>query len=1117
MNPLWAALDPQGSAVVEACAGSGKTWLLVSRMLRLLLAGAPPSSILALTFTRKAAQEMRERLDQWLSLLALAPDDEALKFLKERGLDAQDARAVLPRARGLYEAVLGAEPGIAVDTFHGWFLRLIELAPLAAPNAGGADTVNPHGAALTDAPGQLMGEAWQRLAMRLAREPAGSGEEAARLHFAFETLLSALGLSGTRGLLFDFAARRAEWWAYTAQDEDPARDAAERLQRMLEIEEGRDPVAAFIEIHIEPCNRYGSLLGRRSTKTDSEHAQRWTSHALTPDASHADRYLCFKAVLLTKAGTPRSRKASMAQAKEMGGAAAEQEFLDLHLRLSDAVLAVEAALQDARIGAINAAAFTCGVALLREFAQVKSDRRAIDFTDAEWLATRLLTGEEHAAYLHARLDARVRHLLLDEFQDTNPMQWAALKGWLAAYGSDSARPSVLLVGDPKQSIYRFRRADARIFEAAGRWLVKEWQAVHLPLNTTRRNAPKIVDAVNALFGNEPTYTRFQNQGTVLQDLPGRVELWPLAAGGARDANPPAPRTLLRNPLIEARLEAADMRLRRENEAQLIATRIAQLVGRTLLREGSAERPAYYGDIMILSRKRGALPAIEAALRAAGIPFVTARQGGLLETIEARDLSALIEFLVTPADDLALAHALKSPLFGAADADLITLAGMGEPGTHWWPRLLAAEQLPPPLARARRLIAGWREVAGYLPVHDLLDRIYHEAEVLPRYAAAMPAHLRERAQSNLEAFIALALQLEAGRFPSLPRFLDDLRSARRGDLNESPDEAPTAAHEAVRLMTVHGSKGLEAPVVFLADANAGSARGHASALIAWPPEADAPEHFSLITGGAIGAAREPLVAEEEAADAIEELNVLYVAMTRAKQLLVVSGIENRNAKDDSAYQRISRALNHLRESPAPELALGAPLAWGSLPEAQAPSMGIAAAPVNEGGDDLLTAVYDLPPIGTRRAPPSEAMLAGIQLHAVLQAVLDETDLGRKAPEVAEVAARAGTSLHLAAQLLRSARQALALPALARFFDPAQFVRAVNELEIIAGGEVKRADRVVEFAGALWVLDYKARVTDEELPAYRAQIAGYKEALAAIHAGREIRAGLIDLAAGSLIEC
>ena len=1057
---------------------------------------------------------MRERLDEWLRLLALAGEEEALAFLGERDLDETQARALLPRARGLYEEVLAAEPGIAIDTFHGWFLRLIDLAPLAAPEADaaiGGDAVNPHGAALADAPGQLLGDAWQRLAVRLAREDAGSSEAAARLHASFETLLRELGLAGTRGVLFEFAARRAEWWAYTAGEADAADAAAQRLDEMLEVDAGHDPVAAFVDLHLDNCARYGALLGKRSTKTDSAHAQRWTAYAVQAQAQAGDRYACFKAVLLTKAGTPRARKASKAQAGEMGGAAAEQEFLDLHVLLSQAVLEVEELLLAQRISAINRAAFVCGVALLEEFAQVKSERRAIDFTDAEWLATRLLTGEEHAAYLHARLDARIRHLLLDEFQDTNPMQWAALKGWLAAYGGDTARPSVLLVGDPKQAIYRFRRADARIFDAAGEWLQQQWGAAHLPMNTTRRNAGAIVDVVNALFTAAPNYERFNEQDTLMRELPGRVEVWPLAQSGEK---PPA-RTTLRNPLEEKRIESADMRLRREQEAALIAERVAALVGHALVGEGTKARVADYGDIMVLSRKRGALPAIEAALRAAGIPFVTARQGGLLDTIEARDLYALIEFLVTPANDLALAHALKSPLFGAGDEDLIALAAMAAPQATWWQRMQVAGELSPPLSRARTLIAGWREVAGLLPVHDLLDRIYHEAEVLPRYAQAMPAHLRERALSNLEAFIALALQLEAGRFPSLPRFLDDLRSARRGDLNESPDEAPSANGEVVRLMTVHGSKGLEAPIVFLADANAGSARGRGAALIAWPPDADAPEHFSLTAGG-IGAARQPLVDEEAAADAIEELNVLYVAMTRAKQLLVVSGVEVRGAGEESAHQRIARAVRQLHADAGREVSEAAPLAWGELPLADAnPSPGALAA--HALADAVPAEVFNVPPIGARRAPPSAAMLAGIQLHAVLQAMLDETDLGRDLPNAAQVASRTSLPSEQAAVLLRGARAMSELPGLARFFNPAHFVRASNELEIISDGEFRRADRVVEFADELWVLDYKARVTPEELPAYRAQVGAYRDALAAIHPDRRVRAGLIALDEGALIEC
>jgi ATP-dependent helicase/nuclease subunit A len=208
---------------------------------------------------------------------------------------------------------------------------------------------------------------------------------------------------------------------------------------------------------------------------------------------------------------------------------------------------------------------------------------------------------------------------------------------------------------------------------------------------------------------------------------------------------------------------------------------------------------------------------------------------------------------------------------------------------------------------------------------------------------------------------------------------------------------------------------------------------------------------------------------------------------------------------------------LRREGEPAPAPDAPLAWGELPETAAARPAPTAQPAQpEVADGLLLEAFDVGPVGTRRAPPSEAMLAGIQLHAVLQAMLDETDLGRPAPDAAQVAARAGVPLLLAADLMRRARSVSAQAALTRFFDRKEFSRASNELEIISGGELKRADRVVEFGDELWVLDYKARVTAEELPGYRAQIAGYREALRAIHPGREVRAALIDLAEGSLIE-
>jgi len=234
------------------------------------------------------------------------------------------------------------------------------------------------------------------------------------------------------------------------------------------------------------------------------------------------------------------------------------------------------------------------------------------------------------------------------------------------------------------------------------------------------------------------------------------------------------------------------------------------------------------------------------------------------------------------------------------------------------------------------------------------------------------------------------------------------------------------------------------------------------------------------------------------------------------LLVVTGIENARAKDMSAYRRIERALQQVSGNTETELGATEALAWGELPLAETLPENLAegiAAAIAPALDDE----FALPAIGQRRAPATEAMQAGIRLHAVLQALLDETDLGRPAPALAHVAARAGLALELADELFEIARAVSAHPELARFFDAAQFQRASNELEIISAGAVLRADRVVEFEDAVWVLDYKARVTAAELPAYRSQIAGYRQALTVIHAGRVVRAGLIDLSACTLIEC
>ncbi|HEX5801720.1 MAG TPA: UvrD-helicase domain-containing protein [Azospira sp.] len=1096
-----AALDPARSAVVEACAGSGKTWLLASRIVRLLLAGAQPAEILAITFTRKAAREIEERVVDWLRLLATAADDEARQFLRERG--AGDDAETLRRARGLYERVTGSQPGLAVNTFHGWFLNLVAVAPLSA---------NLAGATLAEDGPRRFEELWQSFARRLQRDPAG---EAAQ---AFVRLLAEIGLTSTRTLLGRGLARRAEWLARVDGEADPVAAVAGELGALFGAGEPGEALAGFFAPGwAAEFQGYLGCLEASELDSDRKLAAPLAAAlamagegagAATKNGGAADemaaRFAGLAGALLTAAGTLRVRKPSKALDKRFGSDGA-QRFLDLHARLGERLIDCLAQQQEERNLAFNRAALTVLHAFLAHLDAFKAERRQIDFVDAEWRVLQMLTDEASAAFVQARLDARYRHVLLDEFQDTNPLQWQILQAWLAAY-TDAARPTVFLVGDPKQSIYRFRRAEPRLFTSAADFLVRQFAAARLMQDTTRRNAPAIIDVVNALFAAEPTFQPFRQQHSLAAGLPGYVELLPLCVDeeGEAAAEPPAEGAAvaggaLRDPLREPAAEVVDGRRRRE--AELLAARLQRMLGRTRVRErqggGEIERPLRCGDVMLLVRKRAQIRPVEQALAAVGIPFVAASRGGLLESLEVTDVVALLEFLVTPAADLKLAHALKSPIFACADDDLLLLAARPEIGWHARLAALAAEDGGGPrLARAARLIAAWLPAAAHLPAHDLLDRIYAEGEVLARYRLAVPEARRAAALANLEALLLLALDVDGGRYPSLPRFIDELKALLRVAGDEAPDEGELAADERVaadgrvRIMTIHGAKGLEAPLVWLLDANATPPADKAwDVVVGWAPEAPRPHHFSFVgRKEERGAARAALFAAEAAAAAREELNLLYVAITRAQQIFIASGIGNaRKGEAPTAYDRLRAALDRL----------GADTSFGpALPESEAAAEAVAA------GDALPPAAMVIPAVGERRQPPDAAARFGILLHAMLERRTERRDSDGWWRE-------SGYSDAEAAQAATLAGRLLAAPALRRFFDPACYLRAWNEMEITdENGAVCRMDRLVEDAAAFWVVDYKSSGPETpRLDEYRAQVAGYCRAVAAIFAGKPVRGVLV----------
>lgn len=1074
------ALDPSSSIVVEACAGSGKTWLLVSRIVRLLLAGVQPGEILAITFTRKAAQEMQERLHEWLHELAAKDDGEVREFLKQRAIEVVDD-AVLARARGLYRDFLLSSSSITISTFHGWFMQIIQRAPL---NAG-----VPVGMQLLERTAALREEAWDALADSLHAEPEGE------LAVEMQWLFNEYGLHNTRNLLENFLNKRAEWWAYTQGQEDAVAWALHELQAELEVELDDDPYIELMDAAFDlNVQAFASLLASGSD------AQAKVAAALDAAMSHDDLHARFNAlfdVLHTGKGEPRKMKANKGQNIE--------QYANLFEGMLHVLHGVQEVLTEQAVLRLNQAGLRCGVEFLAHYQTLKQHQQVMDFTDVEYQVARLMKQSDSAEYMQYKLDSRYKQVLLDEFQDTNPLQWQILQSWFEASVAADERPKIFIVGDPKQSIYRFRRADSRLFGEVKNFMVQEFSAHYLTQNETRRNAPAVLDVVNGVFESKPDgFVDFNHHSAHHQDLPGYICALPLVLQENGKAEVEEEISALRNPLLEAREEADSGA--RDGEAAQFADKIAEIVAQwSVLDKHGKPRCANYGDIMVLVRKRTHLRTYEAALRAQNIPFLTSRRGGLLDTLEAEDIQALLMFLIAPFADLQMAQVLRSPIFSCADEDLMQLAALQsaeEKISGWWARLnLLVEHgnASAPLQRAHRLLQDWLARADRLPVHDLLDHIYFSADVPHRYAAAVSEAMRATVQANLQALLEVALAVDGGRYPSLPRFLAELRELREAE-NESPDEGKVGeVGNALRIYTVHEAKGLEAPIVWLLDANdtRGKHDGY-SVLLDWPTNAARPVHFSLYaTVASQGKKRQHMFEAEENYARREGMNLLYVAITRAKQALLVSG-NGKNAETEakknvlSWYDRIAQTI-----TPADN------------PLLNRVDENIAA--TRQVTQQIDAALQCALPTGKRAVSETIEQRHGTWLHALLQQL---TEPGGKAAQ-AELKLQSGIPAAEIEALWQQAHALLAQPDLQRFFDAALHVDANNEMPYVnAQGELKRIDRLVEFDSEVWVLDYKTGASHDSAP-YRAQMAEYRSAMQSVYADKKVHCALI-FADGTLSE-
>ena len=1117
MQTVHTPSSPQINATVMASAGTGKTWLLVSRLLRLLLAGARPDGILAITFTRKAAAEMQSRLAERLLQLASASGDELAERLRE--LDVTPDSATQERAQRLYESMLQQRQSVRTTTFHAFCQEILLRFPLEADV--------PPGFELLESDGELSESAWQAMLAEASGTPEG------KLANALQQLLQDCGgLHNLQAALKSFISHRGDWWAYTQHSSDAVATASEQLRQQLGLEGEEDPIGDFFTTsHVALLAEFAELLRAHPIDTNLK-ALEHIALARHPELPLTQRFQACQAAFLTKAGQPLVRKPSKTLDKKLGEARADR-LLTLHQQIAQSLLDTQNTLNAINNWHSNHAWYLAGNCLLAHFQRIKREQRALDFTDLEWQACQLLNRSEHAHWVQYKLDQRINHLLVDEFQDTNPTQWQLLLPLLQEMAStdQQGQRSVFLVGDAKQSIYRFRRAEPRLFHVAHQWLSDHLQAQAFPLHTSWRSAPAIMQCVNQVFGeNGPlaaTLRDFQPHQTHHQELPGAVTVLPLLAieeSTAEDIG-----TGLRNPLQQPRLLPVDRRYLEEGRqivhciTQMITT--GQPVG-----HGAQARPIGYGDIMILIRKRTHVGAYEQALREAHIPYVGAERGTLLESIEVCDMLALLEWLITPFNNLALATILRSPLFACEDFDLIALASSGK--GNWYPRLITLAtqtECSPALHYAATRLADWHQLAGLLPIHDLLDRIYAEGDILQRYQQAAPAHLRSRVSANLTRFIELALEIDSGRYPSLGHFIARLKALRERH-NEAPDEAPASGdQQRVRIMTIHASKGLEAPVVFLADCTNGEGNDKAwRTLLDWPPEAEYPQKFLLVGNkdGQSALLREQ-VAQEQQESQREMSNLLYVALTRPRQWLYISGVSAKKGDADNTwYHHLRKAIDPLGEVSAEEACTLASGDWQAPPAVDPPP---APTPLQH-ADPALTrpldtarTVREIAPSRTTDSPlhsgdgDEDGRLRGIIIHRLLEQLSDHPD--ERPYRAAQVAAEFAMNIDNIpfSNWYKECLHVLEHPRLQTLFSPQPGVEFLNEVPILysLNGQTVHGiiDRLRISTNEIWIIDYKShridqRQTQTTLSAsYQQQMAYYARGAAQLWPQHKIRSMLL----------
>ena len=1104
-SPQRRAIGPEASVWVAASAGTGKTKVLTDRLLSLMLTGTDPTRVLCLTFTRAAAAEMANRLNERLALWATLPEGELAEELVELTGHRPD-ESYLARARQLFARVLDSPGGIRIATIHAFCQSLLRRFPLEAG-------LSPEFAVLDErSTREALAEAGES-AILAARDDGGDGlSEALTIlarHLSEERFQQVLGaLMDERGklraaLAAGHAALRERVWRHLSL-------VPEATPRSL-----LDEFCAGGELLLLTAAAKSLAEGG---KTDRERAQilaRWCAEPGNRPALVA----AYSRVFLTDPGEIRHRLAGKGD-PYLPVLATEARRVKEFATARAAVAIAEASLALARLGE----------AVLAGYERRKTALGMLDYDDLIERTRDLLHRPEVAPWVLFKLDGGLDHILIDEAQDTNPEQWeivAALAAeFFAGEGARAARRTIFTVGDAKQSIYSFQRADPRAFlrmrqhfEARIVAAKCDWRIV--PLDKSYRSTEPILRAVDAVFAEERARDGVELEGGEIRHIADRegqagiVELWPPVL--------PEPETAEPDALPLARRRAAEPYARL---AAAIAATIASWLekGERLEARG---RPVRAGDIMVLVRRRG--PFVEELVRrlkARSIPVAGADRLLLGKQLAVQDLVALGRFLLLPEDDLTLAAVLKGPLFSIDEQRLFTLA-YGRAAKSLWQRLREEAEGDALFGSAADRLSALLARADFTPPYELY------AEILGAGGGrrAVLERLGPEAGDPVEEFLSLALAYEREHVPSLQGFLHWLAA---GD-SEVKRDFGARPRDEVRILTVHGAKGLEAPIVFLPDTmqvpNPPSTLlwSDGSELPLWRPRADV--------------AVPPYAAERDAARRrqLEEYRrLLYVALTRAEDRLYICGWQTRRPASEPCWQTLCQAglLPIAERFHFDSGALIGRDGWAgeglrlSSPQMAAPKIAAAAKTADPAAPpDWLARPAPAEPdpprplVPSRPIEPEPAALSplarggrdrfkrGLIIHRLLQSLPELPEEEREAAAARFLAAPThGLDEGAQEEIRREALAVLRHPDFAPLFGSGSLAE-VPLTGLVEGHAVAgQIDRLVVEESRVSIVDFKtlrpAPASEAAVPPlYLRQLAIYRAALARIFPGREIRCALL----------